>query len=188
MGKTKRVLEIFAFAALTAILVFSVYLDRAAYARKREDIENRSGYPPAVSQRSPAFEVTAYPSGEVLSEKAFWKSERNLIVFTFPNCSATQDLLDQLAGLGARDVHVVMFDVLPANAGALLKYAEEYPAFCFYAEVGHSVVWAYKMSVAPVIYLYDQEGTIVYRRIGGFAGEDPELEAIARQVTAGEDS
>jgi len=182
----KKALAVACYAGLAIVLALSIRMDRSAFAAKQEDIQNRAGYPPVVSQMSPSFSVTRLPTGETMTERDLLGGGRRILVFSIPNCPMTGSLLDALLSLGIEDVGVVFFDVSAVERPALEKYVEAYPELAFYLEAGHSVAWSYKVQGSPTMYLYDAEGRIVLRSIGLMFGspweeEDP-MEAAKAQI------
>ena len=173
MHLLKRFSEIALYAVLGVALCASILWNQSSYKAQQEDIMNRTGYPPAVSQPSPAFTVESLKSGEAASSDTFWTSGRSMVVFSYSDCSHLAETLDALdeAGVPPEKVRVVFVDVKNGDESIMQRYISEYPGHEYYVESEHSATWAYKIDSAPHLYIYDEAGVIVYRSLNGLSVE-----------------
>lgn len=183
MHLIKRIAEIIFYMALAGILIFSLQADKKSFLLQQEDIYNRIGYPPAVGQLSPDFLVTDSEENEKSSAELFGNG-RTIIIFSTPGCEFLNDLLQELCStdIPAKKINIIFFDADENNLHHVADFIGEYPNFNFYVEIAHSVAWSYKIKNTPTLFIYDNNGFILYRRIGATNENEQILTQIEKLV------
>ncbi|MEG2923710.1 MAG: redoxin domain-containing protein [Oscillospiraceae bacterium] len=178
MFNFKRLFGVVPYILSAAVLFSALYFDKQAFLTRQEDLENRSGYPPAVGAIAPDFKLTSLTDKAEVSSQSLCQDGNVLFIFSSVSCPFTEQFIGELTQLitsqnkSIENVCLV-FDVGTKaidNAEAA-RIADRYPNIRIFADKNSSAAWGFKLRAYPTQYIVEPDSTILYRQIG-YSGKE----------------